>query len=88
MLLRRRLEGLMGGSGSVGEANNPKAWLCGGVSGPMEWEEGGLRTRRLAGDGFRYVRISDREWPQVTKSGSWPGEWAEGAGAGTEAVRF
>lgn len=32
------------------------------------------------------------EWLQVTKSGSWPGERAEGgvkgAGVGTEAVRF
>lgn len=51
-----------------------------------------MRTKTLAGDGFLYVvRISDREWFQVTKSGSWPWEWARMEEMmqvfGTEAVR-
>lgn len=50
-----------------------------------------MRTKTLAGGGFLYVRISGRDWFQVTKSGSWLWEWAQDGVKmqvfGTEAVR-
>lgn len=36
-----------------------------------------MGTKRLAGDGFIYVKISDRPRFQVMKSGAWPWEWAD-----------
>lgn len=51
-----------------------------------------MRTKRLADNGFIYVRISYREQFEATNSGTWPWEWDDDgikdAGVWLRLVRF